>query len=87
VEGIKGPSNYMSLLVNHASMTGYVVTDYLNRYPEGLREMTEWLDAGKLISREDIAEGLENFPATLLRLFQGDNTGKLVLKLDQEGDT
>jgi NADPH-dependent curcumin reductase CurA len=86
VEGFKGPSNYMSLLVNHASMTGYVVTDYLDRYPEGLREMAEWLEAGKLVSREDIAEGLENFPATLLRLYKGENTGKLVLKLAQEGD-
>jgi NADPH-dependent curcumin reductase CurA len=86
VEGFKGPSNYMSLLVNHASMTGYVVTDYLDRYPEGLREMAEWLEHGKLVSREDIAEGLENFPATLLRLYKGENTGKLVLKLAQEGD-
>jgi NADPH-dependent curcumin reductase len=86
VEGFKGPSNYMSLLVNHASMTGYVVTDYLDRYPEGLREMSAWLEAGKLVSREDVAEGLENFPATLLRLYKGENTGKLVLKVAQEGD-
>ncbi len=43
--------------------------------------MAGWLAAGKLISREDIAEGLENFPDALLRLFNGENTGKLVLKL------
>jgi NADPH-dependent curcumin reductase len=85
-DGFRGPSNYMSLLVNHASMTGYVVTDYLERYPEGLREMTQWLEAGELVSREDIAEGFENFPATLLRLYEGKNTGKLVLKLAEEGE-
>jgi NADPH-dependent curcumin reductase CurA len=43
--------------------------------------MGGWFAAGKLVSREDIAEGLENFPDTLLRLFSGENTGKLVLKL------
>jgi NADPH-dependent curcumin reductase CurA len=81
VEAMQGPSNYMSLLVNHASMTGFVVSDYGAQYADGAREMGEWLAAGKLQSREDVAEGLENFPQTLLRLFSGDNTGKLVLKL------
>ncbi|HYM55721.1 MAG TPA: NADP-dependent oxidoreductase [Solirubrobacteraceae bacterium] len=78
---IKGPSNYLSLLVNHASMTGFVVSDYGDRYAEGLREMAGWLAAGRLSSREDVAEGLESFPDTLLRLFSGENTGKLVLKV------
>lgn len=85
-DGFRGPANYMSLLVNHASMTGYVVSDYGERYGEGLREMTQWLVEGKLVSREDIAIGLESFPDTLLRLYKGENTGKLVLKLAEEGD-
>jgi NADPH-dependent curcumin reductase len=78
---MQGPSNYMSLLVNHASMTGFVVSDYGAQYAQGARQMGEWLAAGKLKSREDVAEGLETFPETLLRLFSGENTGKLVLKL------
>jgi NADPH-dependent curcumin reductase CurA len=78
---MKGPSNYLSLLVNHASMTGFVMSDYLDRYAEAVREMAAWLAAGELVSREDIAEGLENFPGVLLRLFKGENTGKLVLRL------
>ena len=81
VDGMRGPSNYMSLLVNHASMTGFVVSDYGDRYAEGAREMAEWLGAGKLKSREDVAEGFDTFPDTLLRLFKGENTGKLVLKV------
>jgi len=76
-----GPSNYMSLLVNHASMTGFVMSDYLDRYGEAVTEMAGWLAAGKLISREDVAEGLENFPETLLRLFSGEHNGKLVLQI------
>jgi NADPH-dependent curcumin reductase CurA len=79
--GMKGPSNYMSLLVNHASMTGFVFSDYLDRVPAAGKEMAGWLAAGELTSREDIAEGLEMFPDTFLRLFAGENTGKLVLKV------
>jgi NADPH-dependent curcumin reductase CurA len=76
---IKGPSNYLSLLVNHASMTGFVVSDYGARVAEGATEMAGWLAAGKLKSREEVAEGFESFPETLQRLFEGANTGKLVL--------
>jgi len=78
---IKGPSNYLSLLVNRASMRGFVVSDYASRYGEAAREMAGWLAAGKLKSREDIIEGLETFPETFLKLFKGENVGKLVLKI------
>ncbi len=78
---MKGPSNYMSLLVNRASMTGMVVFDYTSRYGEAAREMAGWLATGQLKTREDIVEGLETFPDTLLKLFKGENTGKLVLKV------
>jgi NADPH-dependent curcumin reductase CurA len=71
----------MSLLVNRASMTGMLVFDYANRYPEAMREMAGWLAAGKLKTREDIVAGLETFPETLLKLFKGENFGKLVLKV------
>jgi NADPH-dependent curcumin reductase CurA len=79
---IKGPSNYMSLLVNRASMTGMVVFDYAARYGEAAREMAGWIAQGKLKHREDIvAGGIDAFPDTLLRLFRGENLGKLVLEV------
>ena len=78
---MKGPSNYMSLLVNRASMTGMVVFDYAGRYAEAAREMAGWMATGKLKTREDVVEGLVTFPETLLKLFKGENTGKLVLKV------
>jgi NADPH-dependent curcumin reductase CurA len=78
---IKGPSNYLSLLVNRASMKGMLVLDYADRYGEAAREMVGWMKAGQLKSREDIVEGFETFPETLLKLFKGENTGKLVLKV------
>jgi len=79
--GIKGPSNYLSLLVNSARMEGFIVFNYASRYAEAAREMAGWLAAGKMKSREDIVEGFETFPDTLLRLFRGENVGKLMLKL------
>lgn len=82
--GVKGPSNYLSLLVNRASMTGMVVFDYADRYGEAAREMAGWIKGGQLQTREDIVAGLETFPETLLKLFSGENFGKLVLKVADE---
>ncbi|APV52220.1 NADP-dependent oxidoreductase [Betaproteobacteria bacterium GR16-43] len=78
---IKGPSNYLSLLVNRARMEGMVVFDYAARYGEAAKEMAGWMAQGKLKSREDIVEGLDTFPERLLMLFKGENFGKLVLKV------
>jgi NADPH-dependent curcumin reductase len=79
--GIKGPSNYLSLLVNGARMEGFVVFNYQARYGEAAREMAGWMMAGKLKSKEDIVEGFQSFPDTLLKLFRGENLGKLMIKL------
>ena len=78
---VRGPANYLSLLVNRARMQGMIVFDWADRYPEGMRAMAGWLKEGKLKSREDIVDGLDNFPETLLKLFTGENFGKLVLKV------
>ena len=80
-EGVKGPANYLSLLVNRARMQGMVVFDYAARYGEAAREMAAWLADGRLKSREDIVEGFDTFPDALLKLFRGENTGKLLLKI------
>ncbi|MCS3468285.1 NADPH-dependent curcumin reductase CurA [Pseudomonas sp. JUb42] len=78
---VKGPANYLSLLFNRAQMEGFVVMDYAPRFAEAGQEMAGWLAQGKLKSREHIVEGLETFPETLLKLFSGENFGKLVLKI------
>ena len=86
-EGVKGPANYMSLLVNRASMTGMVVFDYAARYGEAAKRMAEWMAQGKLIAREDVVTGgIVAFPETLLKLFRGENFGKLVLEVSPQGE-
>jgi NADPH-dependent curcumin reductase CurA len=83
--GVKGPSNYLALLVNRASMTGMVVFDYAARYPEAAAKMAEWMAQGRLVSRQDVVRGgIDAFPETLLRLFRGENSGKLVLEVAGE---
>ena len=79
---VKGPANYLSLLVNRARMEGFVVLDHASRFAEAGRELAGWIAAGKLKSQEDIVEGLETFPETLGKLFSGDNFGKLILKVE-----
>ena len=78
---VKGPANYLSLLVNRARMEGIVVFDYADRYPQAVAEMAGHLKAGTMKSREDVVTGLDTFPEALLKLFNGENFGKLVLQV------
>jgi NADPH-dependent curcumin reductase CurA len=78
---VKGPANYLSLLVNRARMEGIVVFDYADRYHTGVAAMAKWMKEGTFKSKEDVVDGLENFPEALLMLFEGKNFGKLCLKV------
>ncbi|MGJ8760747.1 NADP-dependent oxidoreductase [Polaribacter sp. HaHaR_3_91] len=78
---VAGPSNYLSLLVTRSTMKGMVVMDYTKDFGKAAKQMALWLKEGKLKSREDIYEGIENFQETYNRLFSGDKKGKLVLKV------
>ncbi|MEN3367626.1 MAG: hypothetical protein V7606_4900 [Burkholderiales bacterium] len=81
---VKGPANYLSLLVNRARMEGIVVFDYADRYHLAVTEMGKWIQEGSFKTREDVVDGLENFPEALLMLFEGKNFGKLVLRVADE---
>jgi len=80
-EGFRGPKNYMSLLVNRARMQGFVVFDFAARYREAATAMAGWLKEGRLKTREDVVRGLDTFPETLLKLYRGENFGKLILEV------
>lgn len=74
-----------NLRVSRASMTGMVVFDYAARYGEAASEIADSMREGLLISREDVLEGGVNaFPSALLKLFAGENTGKLVLHVQSD---
>jgi NADPH-dependent curcumin reductase len=76
-----GPSNYLTLLVNRGRMEGFIILDYLDRFPAAQMEMAGWIAEGKIKSTEHIVEGLENAPDALNLLFSGGNTGKVIVAL------
>ena len=81
---VQGPKNYLSLLVNRARMEGIVVFDYADRYHLAIAEMAGYIRDGRMKSKEDVVAGLQTFPETLLKLFNGENFGKLVLEVAKD---
>ena len=76
-----GPKNYMNLVIQRARMEGFIVIDYAAQFGQAAQEMAEWITSGKLTFQEDIQDGFENAPRTFLRLFEGQNIGKQLLKI------
>ena len=76
-----GPKNLFSLIINRATMQGFLVLDYLPNSDKAIEEIATWVMEGKIQHREDIQEGIENCPQTLNRLFKGENKGKQLLKI------
>ncbi len=76
-----GPSNYTALIIQRARMEGFIVLDYMDKFPEAIADLMQWVQEGKIIYQEDIQEGIENAPDTLLRLYTGKNKGKQLLKV------
>jgi hypothetical protein len=77
----RGPANYLSLISARARMEGFVIIDYLHRSGEAIAVMAPWAQAGKLTSKLDIVEGLDNFPDALRRLYSGKNFGKQLVQI------
>ncbi len=76
-----GPSNYLNLLVRRGRMEGFIIIDYLDRFPAAQLEVAGWIAEGKIKSSEHIVEGLEKAPDALNMLFSGGNTGKVIVAL------
>ena len=76
-----GPENYFNLIFKRAHMEGFIVLDYISEYPLARKRIADWIRSGKMMYKEDVQSGLENAPRTLMRLFQGENFGKQLLKL------
>lgn len=79
-----GPSNYLNLIATRSKMEGFLVFDYSKKYPEAIQKMSQWIKEGKLQGKEDIVDGIENAPKTFLKLFDGSNTGKLLIRVSPE---
>jgi len=78
-----GARNLFQLIIQGARMEGVIVTQFYERFPEAVAALTGWLKAGELVIDEHIEAGIENTLPALLRLFDGSNTGKMILQLSE----
>jgi NADPH-dependent curcumin reductase CurA len=76
-----GPRLLGTFVGKRVRAQGFIVTDFANRYEPALRQMGEWIKAGKLRYREDIVEGIDKAPRAFIGLLRGENFGKLLIKL------
>lgn len=76
-----GPRNLATMIIKRVRMQGFVVTDYLERYPEAGRKLAEWVQAGRLRFDVDVSQGLESVLDQFQKLYDGTNTGKVLVKV------
>jgi NADPH:quinone reductase len=75
------PRNLGFLIVFRARLEGFLINDYVQRFPEGLARLGRWLADGRLRYREDVTEGLENAPRAFIGMLRGENRGKTLVKI------
>src|SRR5215469_8121309 len=76
-----GPRLLSLVLVKQLKVEGFIVFRWQNRYAEGIQQMAAWLGEGKLKYREEIVNGFDNTVKAFIGMLQGDNTGKMLVKI------
>jgi len=76
-----GPRNLMQTVIKRLSIRGFILFDHLANAAQAITDLSKWSASGELVVEEDIQEGFENTPKTFLRLFEGKNLGKQLLKI------
>ena len=69
------------LVKNSALMQGFIVSNYSEKFPEAMKQLSTWLAEDKLTYTETTVEGFENTPQAFLDLFEGKNKGKMIVKV------
>ena len=77
-----GPRPQSALLRKSALMQGFLVSNYITRFPEGVLQLSEWLKTGKLNYRETVIKGFDRLPNAFIGLFAGENTGKMIVEIE-----
>lgn len=69
------------LVKNSALMQGFIVSNYAEKFPEAIQQLSKWLAAGKITYAETVVQGFDKIPQTFLDLFDGKNSGKMLIKI------
>ncbi len=83
-EPVPGPYNYSQILMKRVRVQGFIILDYIPRWSEAISDLGQWLNQGKIKYALEVVEGLENAPKAILKLFDGNKKGKLVVKVSEE---
>ena len=76
-----GPSLLPLVVYKFLSIHGFLIADFAPRFPEGIKQLAAWIDSGDLRYSETIMNGFENLPEAFIGLFQGKNTGKMIVQI------
>ncbi len=79
-EASMGPRLQPMLLTRSVLMQGFIVSNFQDKFPEGIQQLAQWVKEEKLKTTETIEHGFENLPKALLGLFKGENTGKMIVE-------
>jgi NADPH-dependent curcumin reductase CurA len=80
-EPVPGPYNWWQILARSVTVKGYLISDYVPRFGEGQAQLAEWVQAGQMQFKEHIVDGFDNCLDAYNLLFEGKNTGKLMVKV------
>lgn len=81
---VPGPYMFRNVLMKRVRIEGFIVTDFIRRFPEAIAALSGWVADGRIRYRVDVVDGLENAPAAVNKLFDGSNQGKLMVKVSDE---
>ena len=79
----QGPRNYFNVVFTGATIQGFLMPEYERDYPEADTRLADWVRSGRIVPRADVLEGFEQAPAALMRLFEGRNIGKQLLRIGE----
>lgn len=79
-----GPRWLRNLIIKRAKVQGFLVWDFEEEHPRALRQLRDWLRAGKLRNREHVVEGIENAPKAFVEMLEGRHLGKYLVRLSPE---
>jgi NADPH-dependent curcumin reductase CurA len=77
------PLLMQDILTKRLTFRGFIVWDYASQWPQFLAEMSQWVRAGQIKTKEDITAGLENAPRELIGLLRGENFGKKIIQVSE----